>query len=83
MNCGRKCSQKNKNERFTKKYFRLLFPSNEPLEIIMEGLEIMNDDPNDVHVLYAKVHLNPQKYNHPFQRLANALSEALTKAGLF
>lgn len=61
----------------------MLFPSNEPLKIIMEGLEIMNDDPNDVHVLYAKVHIDPPKYNNGFQRLVNALSDALTKAGLF
>lgn len=49
----------------------------------MEGLEIMNDDPKDVDILYAKIHLDPQKYNACFQRFVNALSDVLTKRGCF
>lgn len=48
----------------------------------MEGLEIMNDDPKDVDVLYGKVHVDPQKYNASFQRFVNGISDAFVRRGL-
>lgn len=48
----------------------------------MEGLEIMNDDPKDVDVLYGKVHIDPPKYNGSFQRFVNGISDILAKRGL-
>lgn len=48
----------------------------------MEGLEIMNDDPKDVNVLYGKVHIDPPKYNASFQRLVNGISDGFTRRGL-
>lgn len=47
----------------------------------MEGIEIMNDDPTDVDVLYGKVHLNVPKYNTNFQKFANGISDNFAKKG--
>lgn len=83
-NYGRKCYDRTTQKLFIYKFaFRLLFPCGERLKIVMEGLEIMNDDPKDVNVLYAKVHLDPPKYNASFQRFVNGLSDAFAKRGFF
>lgn len=47
----------------------------------MEGIEIMNDDPKDVDVLYGKVHLNVPKYNSNFQKFVNGIADSFAKIG--
>lgn len=62
--------------------FSVLFPADESFKIIMEGLEIMNDDPKDVNVLYGKVRIDPLKYNASFQRFVNGISDGFVRRGL-
>ena len=48
----------------------------EPLDLHIKGLEIMNDDPAEVDVIYAKV-VNPK-----LQELADSLTDPFLAAGL-
>lgn len=59
-----------------------LFPSNKKYNIIVEGLEIMNDDPSEVNILYGKVHMNNQKDDENLQEMADAVLEYCYKSGL-
>ncbi|KAF2884273.1 hypothetical protein ILUMI_21894 [Ignelater luminosus] len=59
-----------------------LFTSVEPLRITLRGLEIMNDDPTNVDVLYGKVSVNPPKYNDCFQKVADGIVNYLANKGL-
>lgn len=59
-----------------------LFLNSGPIKIVLEGLEIMNDDPTAVDVLYGKVKLNLTKYNTQFQRMADNIVQLLSKKGL-
>lgn len=47
----------------------------------MEGIEIMNDDPTAVDVLYGKVKLNIPKYNTSFQKMADQIAEYFARKG--
>ncbi|KAJ8916100.1 hypothetical protein NQ315_004466 [Exocentrus adspersus] len=58
------------------------FKRNDKFEIIMEGVEIMNDDPSEVNVLYGKVHLADTKQTHKLQEIADTISEYYYKSGL-
>lgn len=59
-----------------------LFKNADPMRIILEGLEIMNDDPSDVDVLYAKVKLSLPKYGSSFQSMADKIVEHFANKGL-
>ncbi|XP_013779146.1 activating signal cointegrator 1 complex subunit 1-like [Limulus polyphemus] len=52
----------------------------QPLDVTVEGIEYMNDDPAEVDVLYAQI----QTTNHSnrLQRLANSLVDKYTSSGL-
>lgn len=60
---------------------RLLFSNADDLKIVVAGVEIMNDDPKEVDVLYGKVHLNVPKYNTNFQKFVNAIFDKFAKKG--
>ncbi|GMT33331.1 hypothetical protein PFISCL1PPCAC_24628, partial [Pristionchus fissidentatus] len=47
-----------------------------PLDLTIGGFDIMNDNPKDVHILFAKVH------GEGIQKLANEIRDELCKAGL-
>lgn len=51
------------------------------ISLVLHGLEIMNDDPTEVDVLYGKVSINPPKYNTIFQNMADQVLEKYTKKG--
>ncbi|XP_018336607.1 activating signal cointegrator 1 complex subunit 1-like [Agrilus planipennis] len=53
-----------------------------PLYIQMEGVEIMNDDPTDVDILYGKVKVDPEKYHSIFQTLVNKITTFFYLKGL-
>jgi len=59
-----------------------LFESIEHLQISMRGVEIMNDDPTNVDVLYGKVTVEPVKYNDSFQKMANDIVDCFARKGL-
>ncbi|KRT79460.1 hypothetical protein AMK59_8426, partial [Oryctes borbonicus] len=59
-----------------------IFKNAGPLQIVMEGIEIMNDDPTAVDVLYGKVKLNVPKYNTSFQKMADQIVDYFAKRGL-
>ena len=52
----------------------------EPIAIQVEGLEVMNDDPSDVDVIYAKV--KAKDGSDKLQTLADKLVEKFVSAGL-
>lgn len=47
----------------------------------MDGLEIMNDDPTEVDVLYAKVKIDVPKYNSSFQKMCDQIVEHFSNKG--
>ncbi|XP_022914170.2 activating signal cointegrator 1 complex subunit 1-like [Onthophagus taurus] len=59
-----------------------LFKNAPPLKIVMEGIEIMNDDPTSVDVLYGKVKLDVQKYNSSLQKMSDLLVDQFAKKGI-
>lgn len=61
--------------------FFSFFNTSDDLKIVLEGLEIMNDDPSDVHVLYGKVKVNLPKYNSSFQKMADYIVTQYSKKG--
>lgn len=59
-----------------------LFPKGKKYSIIIQGLEIMNDDPSEVNVLYGNVHMkNPQENEH-LQVMADKITEYYYKSSL-
>ncbi|CAH0550622.1 unnamed protein product [Brassicogethes aeneus] len=56
-----------------------LFPKNQKYNITVKGLEIMNDDPSEVHVLYGKVQLDETQ---KFQQLSNDIVHYFYRKGL-
>lgn len=74
--------QKNMFRKFSSTvFFRSIFSKVEPLKIVVRDIEIMNDDPKDVDVLYAKVHININKYNSSFQKFVNGIADKFSKRG--
>ncbi|KAB0796619.1 hypothetical protein PPYR_10680 [Photinus pyralis] len=61
---------------------RPIFQNAEPLKICLQGVEIMNDDPTDVDVLYGKIRIEPPKYNDLLQRMADEIYTYFTNKGL-
>lgn len=59
-----------------------LFRNAPKLKLKLEGLEIMNDDPTDVDVLYGKVKVDIPKFNTTFQKMADQIVDTLSKKGL-
>ncbi|KAJ8926484.1 hypothetical protein NQ314_021151 [Rhamnusium bicolor] len=58
-----------------------IFKKNEKHLIIIQGLEIMNDDPSEVNILYGNVHMGSEQ-NEKLQNMAAKISEYYYKAGL-
>ncbi|KAK7601474.1 hypothetical protein V9T40_008915 [Parthenolecanium corni] len=63
--------------RFKESYFDSAH-LNEPIKIRVQGLEIMNDDPSDARVLYAKVSAE----NNSLQQLVDDIAKFFSTAGL-
>lgn len=53
-----------------------------PPKILLKGVEIMNDDPGEVDVLYGKVELENIEDTDRFQRLANEIFDCFSRSGL-
>lgn len=51
-------------------------------KLFIRGVEIMNDDPTDVKVLYGKVHLESTELKNEFQAFCNSILDHLYKKGL-
>lgn len=52
-----------------------LFPQSNNILIELKGVEIMNDDPSEVDVLYGKVHFFDHNQEHNFQLFVDGISE--------
>lgn len=57
-----------------------LFQNNKKYSMFIKGLEIMNDDPSEVSILYGNVHMEGEKEN--LQLLADKIAEYYHKSGL-
>lgn len=62
-------------------YYRQLFSNVDDLKIVMQGVEIMNDDPEEVDVLYGMVHLNVPKYNNSLQQFVTGIADRFANGG--
>lgn len=62
-------------------FFSTLFKHADKLKILMKGVEIMNDDPQNVDVLYGRVEIEPHKYHANFQKFVNGINEVLARKG--
>lgn len=59
-----------------------LFMKNQTYNIVLQGLEIMNDDPSEVNVLYGNVHMSDKKQTEQFQEMADKIADYFYMAGL-
>ncbi|KAG5885502.1 hypothetical protein JTB14_013520 [Gonioctena quinquepunctata] len=59
-----------------------IFEKNTRCKIYLEGIEIMNDDPTSVNVLYGKVHMGNQEENDKLQEISDKISEYFYRSGL-
>ncbi|KAF5285749.1 hypothetical protein FQR65_LT02277 [Abscondita terminalis] len=59
-----------------------LFANVEKLKVTLNGVEIMNDDPTNVDVLYGKIQIEPPKYNELLQKMADGIYNYFTNKGL-
>ncbi|KAF5305208.1 hypothetical protein FQA39_LY09296 [Lamprigera yunnana] len=64
------------------KVIKPIFVNTEPLKLSMHGIEIMNDDPTNVDVLYGKIKIEPLKYNDLLQKMADGIYNYFTNKGL-
>ncbi|KAK5646307.1 hypothetical protein RI129_004771 [Pyrocoelia pectoralis] len=64
------------------KVIRPMFHNVESLKICLHGVEIMNDDPTSVDVLYGKIRIEPPKYNDLLQKMADEIYTYFTDKGL-
>lgn len=55
---------------------------NEKMEIVLQGLEIMNDDPSEVNVLYGTVHIAERNKREKLQEIADKIAEYYYRSGL-
>lgn len=58
--------------------FREKFPKNKKNYIKIEGLEIMNDDPTEVDVLFGKVEFEDDRTNQ-FKNVCQQITDYLSK----
>ncbi|XP_018566384.1 activating signal cointegrator 1 complex subunit 1-like [Anoplophora glabripennis] len=58
------------------------FNKNEKLKIALQGLEIMNDDPSEVNVLYGIVEMADSSQREKLQEIADKIAEYYYKSGL-
>nr|CAI5854510.1 unnamed protein product [Callosobruchus analis] len=59
-----------------------LFEKNKTYRIIVEGVEIMNDDPSEVNVLYGKVHMSNNEETSKMQEISDRIADYYYKSGL-
>ncbi|KAK4879746.1 hypothetical protein RN001_007892 [Aquatica leii] len=64
------------------KVIKPMFANVEPLKVTLHGVEIMNDDPTNVDVLYGKIKIEPPKYNDLLQKMADEIYNYFTNKGL-
>lgn len=58
------------------------FSKNKKLEVVLQGLEIMNDDPSEVNVLYGSVHVADRSQREKLQEIADKIAEYYYRSGL-
>uniref|UniRef100_A0A6P7G2M0 Activating signal cointegrator 1 complex subunit 1-like n=1 Tax=Diabrotica virgifera virgifera TaxID=50390 RepID=A0A6P7G2M0_DIAVI len=58
------------------------FPKNRTYSIHMKGIEIMNDDPSSVNVLYGNVEMDDQVQSQNLQYIANNIADYFAMSGL-
>lgn len=58
------------------------FPKNQQYQVVVQGVEIMNDDPSEVNVLYGKVHMKNPVQNERLQGISDTISEYFYRSGL-
>lgn len=63
-------------------YISKLFKRDKHYKIHLKGLEIMNDDPTSVNVLYGNVHMDTEEHNEHFQNISDTIAEYFYKSGL-
>ncbi|KAL1498368.1 hypothetical protein ABEB36_009178 [Hypothenemus hampei] len=63
-------------------YISKLFPSNFNRKVTVKGLDIMNDDPSNVYVLYANVQMQSQELTEKLQQICNHISNYFARVGL-
>jgi len=63
-------------------YISTLFEKNQKHKVTVRGLEIMNDDPSNVYVLYAKVQMQNPELATKLQQMADKISSYFCQAGL-
>lgn len=61
--------------------FRPNLESIGPIRIGIDGVEIMNDDPTNVDVLYGTVEIDPPKYTDLFQKVADDIVNYFANQG--
>lgn len=59
-----------------------IFGKNRKYKVKVQGLEIMNDDPSDVYVLYAKVQMADPELTAKFQKMCDGILNYFLRAGL-
>ncbi|CAH2000562.1 unnamed protein product [Acanthoscelides obtectus] len=77
ITAAKKILQNCYNEVITK-----LLQKNKTYRIIVEGIEIMNDDPSEVNVLYGKVHMSNEADTLKLQEVADRIADYYYKSGL-
>ncbi|XP_066250814.1 activating signal cointegrator 1 complex subunit 1-like [Euwallacea similis] len=63
-------------------YISSVFGENQKHKVTIQGLEIMNDDPSNVYVLYAKVQMKNSQLLNKLQEMCNRISNHFYRAGL-
>ncbi|XP_066153373.1 activating signal cointegrator 1 complex subunit 1-like [Euwallacea fornicatus] len=63
-------------------YISSVFSKNQKHKVTIQGLEIMNDDPSNVYVLYSKVQMQNPELLNKLQEMCNKISNQFCKAGL-
>lgn len=54
----------------------------EKYTIVLQGLEIMNDDPSAVNVLYGNVHMTDKNQSEKLQEMSDKIADCFYKSGL-
>nr|AEE63580.1 unknown [Dendroctonus ponderosae] len=74
---AKKCLQACYEEHIT-----AIFAKNKKYKVRVQGLEIMNDDPSNVYVLYAKVQMADPELNGKLQKMCDGILSYFLRAGL-
>lgn len=73
---------KNTLETFYNEYISKVFEKNQKHKVTIQGLEVMNDDPSNVYVLYAKVQMKTPELQTKLQDMCDKMSNHFCRSGL-